>query len=94
MRARTKPMAELLVRYGANQDMPSQKSSLFPFFGETPLIVQARAGNLEVIEYLVEIGADIAHRASHGKSAIEIAEYLLESRNRDAICDCLKKAKT
>lgn len=92
MRARTKEMAELLVQYGATQDMPSRTSSRFPYSDETALIVQTRAGNLEVVQFLVSIGADIAHRASHGKSAIEIAEELSERRNRDAIGDCLKRA--
>ncbi len=69
---------KLLIKNGA--DVNAKNRSLNPFIkedehGETPLHVAVRAGDLEVVQYLVEAGAKVEETNSSGFTALHFATF-------------------
>lgn len=60
-------MAELFVSQGADIDLPCKKN------GNTPLMWAAWRNNIEMLEFLIEKGADIHIVNFKGEDALDVA---------------------
>lgn len=90
---------KVLVQHGANVNAPftfsiqtSRVGGAVLSFTVTPLTVAAGCGNLEIVKYLCESGADVEGRTDAGESALflaaqkrslEIVEYLVTEQCAD-----------
>ena len=60
------PMVKLLVKYGADVNLPSSN-------GNTPLMWAARNNDVQILEYLIASGVNIEARNKEGLSALDLA---------------------
>jgi len=79
-----------LIMNGTNIYEPYTEEMLFNwyFYGRTPIIAAAAEGHLDIIEYLVQNGANINSKALHGWNSIhyaapggqlKVVEYLIKN---------------
>ena len=66
--ARTFQVAKTLVEHGADIEAVSND-----FYTRTPLILQSTLGNVDIVKYLLSVGANKKYKTLLGKTAYDVA---------------------